>query len=162
MKTMGQHCIAYYPYQMRAIIQRCRKNSIQQKPGFLEILFSSTLLLFVKKKSKYLKAYIQYHILHQGGGNFSHTFLYLSSSVLEVFFFPVIKHDKQKQFRAERVYFFFLSLPGLSSSSTEIVAGTGRQEIKQKPWRNAAFWLAQPASYTPQKHWPEVVLPTSV
>ena len=33
-------------------------------------------------------------------------------------------------------------LPGYSPSSRDVEAGTGRQELKQRPWRNDAYWLA--------------------
>jgi hypothetical protein len=35
-----------------------------------------------------------------------------------------------------------LTVPDNSSSSKAVRAGTGRQELMQRPWRGAAYWLA--------------------
>ena len=57
----------------------------------------------------------------------------------------------------ERKGLFPLALSGNSLLLREDTAGTWRQEQKQGPWRNIAYWLASHGllslfSYTPQDH----------
>jgi hypothetical protein len=55
----------------------------------------------------------------------------------------VMKHHGQKQLGEERD---FLAHTSMSWSITEGRQGRNlRQELRQKPWRNVAYWLAQSA-----------------
>jgi hypothetical protein len=68
----------------------------------------------------------------------------------------VVKHRDQSVLGEERVYFILhLKSPSLG----EAMAGTWRQELLKRPWRNAAYWLAPlglPSllSYRMQDHLP--------
>ena len=59
----------------------------------------------------------------------------------------VMKHHDQKQAGEERVYFHLaytiISLEEVGTG-TQNRAGTWRQDLIQRPWRGAAYWLALP------------------
>ena len=96
-------------------------------------------------------------------------FMFLLMSVLQLFTllivrvpFAVIKHYDQKQLEEQKVY-FILWLNSLSSR--EVRAGPWRQELMQRPWRDAAYWPAPPGllifhSYRTRTISPGVAPPT--
>jgi hypothetical protein len=59
----------------------------------------------------------------------------------------MIEHHDHKHLGEERCYFFPLLCsdhsPLRRKLGQELKAGTLSQKLKQRPWRNAAFWLAQ-------------------
>jgi hypothetical protein len=55
----------------------------------------------------------------------------------------VIKHHDQKHLEEERVYLAYTSTS--QSIPEEVRAVRWRQELMQRPWRGAAYWLAWPA-----------------
>jgi hypothetical protein len=61
------------------------------------------------------------------------------------------KHHDQKSVGKERVYLAYTSrsqsITGGSQDRNSSRAGTWRQELMQRPWRSAAYWLAQPAFF---------------
>jgi hypothetical protein len=68
---------------------------------------------------------------------------YCSENVLVRVSIAFIKHHGQKQLEEERVS-FSLQLVGhrLGKSGQKPKARTWRQELKQRPWRSVAYWLA--------------------
>ena len=59
-----------------------------------------------------------------------------------------MKHCDEKQLGKERVSFTHISIYQIiknSENRNSSKAGTRRQELMQKLWRGAAYWLAQPA-----------------
>ena len=58
----------------------------------------------------------------------------------------MVKLHDQKQLREERVYFIYTSGNNPSLRKNHVRnshrAGTWRQELMQRPWRSAAYWLA--------------------
>lgn len=73
-----------------------------------------------------------------------------------------IKHHNQKHPGEEKPY--LACLPHNSQSSKELKAGSWKQERVQRPWRNAAHWLAchglvSLLPYTTQDHHPGTALP---
>jgi hypothetical protein len=59
------------------------------------------------------------------------------------FLFLMIKHHDQKQLVRKGFILLTLLYHSLSSREVraEIKAGTWRQELVQRPWRNVAYWL---------------------
>ena len=55
----------------------------------------------------------------------------------------VIKHHDPKQLRKEGVCFpFRFTVYYKGKSGQELKAGTQRQKLQPRPWRNADYWLA--------------------
>jgi hypothetical protein len=58
----------------------------------------------------------------------------------------VMRHHDQKQLREERLYFIHSSVSVFitkgSQNRNSNNTGTWRQELMQRPWRGAAYWLA--------------------
>jgi hypothetical protein len=61
-------------------------------------------------------------------------------SVLYRVFTAVIEHHDQEQLGKERIYFILQLI--VHQSEEELKAGTWRQELMQRLWRGAAYWLA--------------------
>lgn len=75
---------------------------------------------------------------------------------MDVYYLSVAVYHYQHQFRQERVY---LRCPVNSSSLRELRAGTRRQELKHRTWKNVAYLLTSRGvfsylSYTGQTHLP--------
>jgi hypothetical protein len=61
----------------------------------------------------------------------------------------------------ERRGFIWLHTPSFMKTQQELKAGTWRQEPKQRPWENTAFWVPPKGllcflSYTTQDHLPRI------
>jgi hypothetical protein len=59
-----------------------------------------------------------------------------------------MQHHVQKQVGEERAYLAYTSLSSFIikeiQDKNSSRAGTWRQKLMQRPWRSAAYWLAQP------------------
>jgi hypothetical protein len=68
----------------------------------------------------------------------------------------IIKHCDQKQLGEERVYVGYASLLQFKGSQGRISNRTGiwRQELKQRSWKNATYWLVLHVLHRTQFHQP--------
>jgi hypothetical protein len=96
--------------------------------------------------------------------------IWASVTVLVRITIAVVKHHEQKYLGRKGVIWFIL-LHHCSSlkefrTGTQTRVGTLRQELMQRPWRDAAYWftpsLLSPLSYRTQGTSPKVVPPTMV
>jgi hypothetical protein len=79
------------------------------------------------------------------------------------------KHHDKKEVREERAYSAYTSTSLFITKGRQDRnshrAGTWRQELMQRPWRGAAYWVASPGllsllSYRTQDHQPRMAPPT--